>query len=241
MAQPKSELHLPAPLDPVQAEQQGRALVTDLLGQKPAQNSTNSGRLLVREADRKQRDIPVSFLVLTGGDSWQNIYQTTGTGAGSGLTLTIIHSDARPNQYLLVGPVSPEATNAGSRKLRANQTMVPFAGSDFWIADLGLEFFHWPKQLLLKQEMRRGQSCNVIESVNPQPVPGAYSRVVSWIDIDSGGIVHADAYDARNELLKQFDPKEFKKVHGQWQLQEMEIRNRQTGSRTRVEFNLEQP
>jgi hypothetical protein len=28
-------------------------------------------------------------------------------------------------------------------------------------------------------------------------------------------------------------------VNGQWQLQEMEIRNVQTGSRTRLEFDLE--
>jgi len=106
------------------------------------------------------------------------------------------------------------------------------------VGDLGLEFLHWPKQLLLKHELRRSQSCDVLESTNPNPAPGAYARVVSWIDIDSGGIVHADAYDFKNELLKQFDPKELKKVRGQWQLEEMEIRNRQTGSRTRIELDL---
>jgi hypothetical protein len=39
-------------------------------------------------------------------------------------------------------------------------------------------------------------------------------------------------------LLKEFAPKSFKKVNGQWELQEMEIRNVQTGSRTRLEFDL---
>jgi hypothetical protein len=86
--------------------------------------------------------------------------------------------------------------------------------------------------------MSRGQSCKVLESINPKPVKGSYSRVVSWIDNDSDGIVHAEAYDFQNQLLKKFDPKDFKKVNGQWQLQEMEIDNRQTGSSTRIEFNL---
>jgi hypothetical protein len=30
-------------------------------------------------------------------------------------------------------------------------------------------------------------------------------------------------------------------VNGQWELQEMEIRNVQTGSRTRLEFDLKSP
>jgi YD repeat-containing protein len=65
--------------------------------------------------------------------------------------------------------------------------------------------------------------------------------VVSWIDIDTGGIVHAEAYDAAGRRLKRFEPKALKKVNGQWQLQEMVIRNLKTGSRTTIEFELEQP
>ncbi len=62
--------------------------------------------------------------------------------------------------------------------------------------------------------------------------------MVSWLDIESGGIVMAQAFDVRDKLLKEFAPKEMKKIQGQWQLEEMEIRNVQTGSRTRVQFNL---
>jgi hypothetical protein len=114
----------------------------------------------------------------------------------------------------------------------------PFAHSDFWLCDLGLEFFHWPEQKILKKENRRSRVCNVLESTNPNPSTNGYSRVVSWIDSESGGIVHAEAFDAQNKLLKIFDPKSFKKVNGQWELQEMEIRNVRTGSRSRIEFDL---
>ena len=88
--------------------------------------------------------------------------------------------------------------------------------------------------------MRRSKSCDVLESVNPQPAAGGYARVVSWVTMDEPhGIVHADAYDAKGELLKQFDPTELKKVHGERQLAEMEMRNRQTGSHTWIKFDLE--
>ena len=63
--------------------------------------------------------------------------------------------------------------------------------------------------------------------------------MVSWLDIDTGGIVHAEAYDAQNKLLKEFDPKEFKKVNGRWELSKMEIRNVKERSSTWLEFNLD--
>ena len=71
-----------------------------------------------------------------------------------------------------------------------------------------------------------------------------YSRVVSWLDIDSvrdlgaPAIVHADAYDLRGKLLKEFAPKDFKKVDGQWQVEEMQMENVQTGTRTKIEFHF---
>ena len=86
--------------------------------------------------------------------------------------------------------------------------------------------------------MKRSRGCSVLESTNPNPTTNGYSRVVSWIDEESGGIVQAEAYDFNGKLLKEFAPKSFKKVNGQWELQEMEIRNVQTGSRTRLEFDL---
>ena len=59
-----------------------------------------------------------------------------------------------------------------------------------------------------------------------------------WIDNETLGIVQAEAYDAKNKLLKEFYAEGFKKVNGQWQVGSMEIDNVQTGSRTRLEFDL---
>jgi hypothetical protein len=77
-----------------------------------------------------------------------------------------------------------------------------------------------------------------LESTNPNPSPEGYSRVVSWIDEETLGIVEAYAYDARGKLLKDFEPKDFKKVNGQWQVQSLVMENVQTGSRSRLEFDL---
>ena len=59
-----------------------------------------------------------------------------------------------------------------------------------------------------------------------------------WVGLEDHVLEHADAYDAKGERIKQFDPKEFEKVQGEYQLQEMEIRSRKSGSRTSIEFEL---
>jgi len=149
-------------------------------------------------------------------------------------TFTIIHAGTSPNSYLSQFYCNDDQTTA----LSPVDKNTPFVSSDFWAEDFGLEFFHWPEQKILKRENSRGRICKVLESTNPDPSTNGYSRVVSWIDEETLGIVEAKAYDARGKLLKEFYPKDFKKVDGQWQVGMMDMDNVQTGSRSRIEFDL---
>jgi len=222
------------PLDPAQAEREARALVADMLSQQPTQ--TNTGLLKIRDAKGRQTEWPMRFEIWSDTNSSISTYEATDPQTHQKLKLTVRHFRGRPNEYTLA-----ESGTTG-KKLIGNETMIPFAGSDFWVADLGLEFLHFPQQRLQSKEMRRSRFCDVLESVNPHPIEGAYSKVVCWVEKERPhGIVHADAYDTKGKVIKRFDPKEFEKVEGEYQLQEMEIRNLQTGSRTTIEFDLEPP
>jgi len=230
----------PTVLPPEQAAKEGHALVGEILSQKPSQNTTNTGIMTIRGADNRRTQVPIKFEVFETSSNWISDYSTPGADRSNYWKLIVVHSDAQPNRYV-VPNINPPATDTNRFfNLKSEQIFAPFVpGSDFWIADLGLEFFHWPEQRLIKKEMKRSRSCKVLESINPHPVPGAYSRVVSWIDNESDGIVMAQAYDSRGKLLKEFIPKKVEKVEGQWQLKEMEIDNAQTGSSTRVDFDLD--
>ncbi len=224
--------------EPSQAEVEGRALVSELLAQHPTETSEWRGVLRIRGRDRQTTTIPITGRIIAEKNGWKVVYATSATNKIGAEMLTVVRSTNAANQYLY----SKAAADSGlgdPRQLTGTEANLALAGSDFWLSDLGLEFFHWPQQRLLKKELRRGQSCNVLESVNPQPATNAYARVVSWIDVDTGGVIHAEAYDKARKRIKVFEPKEFKKVNGRWELQEMEIRNEQTGSRTRLEFDLE--
>jgi len=218
-----------------EAEIQGRQLVRQLLEQWPATNFTQTGTLNIRDGKGKCSEIPLRFQTVVNTADWQTVYETT--APSNRVRLVVIHAPDRPNNYCLQeGPV--QSGDHQAMALVDSKIMMPFADSDFWASDLGLEFFHWPQQKVLKKELKRSRGCTVLESTNPNPATNGYSRVVSWIDNESGGIVRAEAYDFQNKLLKEFYPKHFKKVNGQWELREMEIDNDQTGSRTRLEFDL---
>ena len=229
----------PRPIEPAEGERQARVLITEMLAAKPEESATNTGRLKIRDGEGNQRELAVRFELSTAGNKVVSVYQAAGPDSRIPVArLTVTHSGSQPNQYELV-----EGSGSGVRPktLSGKEAMIPFAGSDFWLADLGLEFLHWPKQRVLHHDMRHSQSCAVLESINPDPAAGGYASVVSWIDLDAPhGVVHADAYDTAKKRVKQFDPKSVKKVQGEYKLESMEMLDQRTGSRSVITFDLTQ-
>jgi len=226
------------------AEIQGRALAQEILEQKPANNYTNTGTLEIRGETGQRTELPVICQTIVSETNWQSRYEAKpGPAATAVTTLVVTHSGSEPNHYLVFENgekirVGGSLSIQGGRGVSGDGTMVPFAGSDFWLGDLGLEFFHWPQQKVLKKEFHRQCACAVLESTNPNPSAHSYSRVVSWIDNDSLGIVEAYAYDANGKKLKNFYPKNLEKVNGQYQVESMVMENLQTGSRSVFEFDF---
>jgi hypothetical protein len=224
-----------APVEPNRSA--GEALAADLRNQKPSENTEVTGILKMRDAQGKRTESVLRFRTVLGGKSWDAIYEVQPTSERVAEKLIVVHEETGPNRYSLAQAKSKDA--ALPDPAVCVQLMAPFARSDLWIADLGLEFFHWPAQRLTTNEMRRGRACKVLESLNPQPAPGAYARVLSWVDAETDGLLRAEAYDSSNKLWKEFSVGSFKKIKGRWELQDIEIRNLRTDSRTRLEFDLD--
>jgi hypothetical protein len=224
--------------DFVEAIIQGRNLAQQLLEQCPAESFTNAGVLKIRDGKGNVSEVPIKCEIILTTTNWQSVYEAFFTNTTE--TLTVTHLASIGGGFDLLGFRHEYPTLIGLRTAFPDNRLASFASSDFMVADLGLEFFHWPGQKVLPKttNLKRGREYTLLESTNPDPSTNGYSRVLSCIDKETGGILEAEAFDAKGELLKVFEPKSFKKVNGQWELQEMEIRNVQTGSRTRLEFDL---
>lgn len=224
----------PAPLL-TEAETQGRALALKILEQRPAENTTNRGTLTVRRGSSQRLTWVVTCETTVTETNWLTRYSAgPDTNRAGEIRLSVTHAGTAPNQYLS----TPSAGAPSGEAAGGSPALTPFAGSDFWGCDLGLEFLHWPRQAVLKKEFHRNCPCTVLESTNPDPSPGTYLRVVCWIDNDSLGIVEAYAYDAQGKKLKNFYPKNLAKVNDRYQVESMIMENLQTGSRSRLDFDL---
>src|SRR5258706_9853289 len=152
-----------------------REFVQELLALRPETNSSVKGVMKIRDAKGKTTKIPLKCEVTVYTTHWLNNYTAFRNFEGliRAEGLSIDHTNNLANGYF-----HPYGFVSGTEKgqdLRWRQVTylptageTPFANSDFWLADLGLEFLHWPEQHMTKKEMRRGQFCKVIESTNPQ-------------------------------------------------------------------------
>ena len=194
---------------------------------RPANAVNGNGVLRIRPPrGGKRRTVPVEFRTFALGPTLVNQYVVEEG------TLTVRAAVGKDTQYEWATP------NKKPEQLDAERAMQSFAGADFWMADLGLEMLRWPNQNVIERKLRRGELCSVLVSRPAKVTEGGYSKVVSWVDEDSMGIVRAELFDTQGKLLKIFEPKAFKKIDGQWHLKEMEMRNDQTGSRTAIVFEL---
>jgi len=215
----------------------GKVLAEQLRSSQPNENSEIRGVLKIY-AGKTHREIPVVCQVVIEGATWKTIYQTSPTPQTGAEKLVIIHSANGPNKYLYAHAPTPAAPLPELKPLHAKEILASFAGSDFSIADLGLDFLHWPQQRRLPGELRLGQDCYLLESSDP-PAPEIV-RVKSWIDKESGGLLVAEAFDRTHHEVKEFNlsGSSFKKVNGKYLLEQMKISRPKNNSHTILKFDL---
>jgi hypothetical protein len=199
----------------------------------------------MRDAQGRRTRTPFRYQVVVASDrEWRSIYEIDRAGAMPGEKVVVVHTDGQPTRYLFEGGGVPAAGGGAPAVLTGDRAMVPFANSDFWLADLGLDYLGWPTQRLVdetKVKRRKGRVCRVLESENPAPGAQGYVRVVSWIDLETRKPILAEAYDGRGRLLKEFEIGGLTKVNGRWELKDMEMRSALTDSQTVLEFRYEAP
>ena len=217
----------------------GQELASALCSMRPVEDADWRGVMKISGRGHQTVAVPVTCQTTTGESTWTVTYTTGATNGAVAEKLVINFSTNAPPQYVYSRPASPGGPLGEARHLTGAEADIPLGGSDFWLSDLGFEFYHWPDQNRLKGEMRRGKPCFVLESVNVHPPVGGYGRVKVWIEKESGAPLQAETYGADGKVLKEFELGSVKKVNDRYQLKDMEILNRQTGSRTRLIFDLD--
>jgi len=210
----------------------GQVLALEARSVAPAGDFEYRGVMKVRRAGSPARELPVVCGIKRQDGAWRASYQVGAPGQQE--TLTILQGAARKNEYLL-------ATNgqAQPQPVTPSQMDRPLAGTDFDLSDLGREYLFWPGQKVLRAEMRKGRACRVLQST--PAVTNLYACVLSWVDVDTAGVVMAESYGPGGALVKEFEVNSVKKVNEVWHPQRLEVRHPQRNSRTLLEFDFTDP
>jgi hypothetical protein len=200
------------------------------------------GTLVTSHRNPKLPPVSVVCRETAGVTNWSRTYMTAPNGVLPAETFKVVFSSNAPPQFFYARAPSTNAPVGELKELSAAEANVPLGGSDFWLSDLALDFLNWPVQMERKGEIRGSRSCFVLESINPHPAPKGYSRVKTWIDKEQLAPLEAYAYraDNTNSVLKAFTVGSVTKMSdGHYAIKDIEMNNRQTGSTTRLVFDLE--
>lgn len=208
----------------------GQALAAELREQRPSEGSTNMAKLRLVDPDGRRKTVPVTITTRVADSHWTVQYEAAPTPGGAGDVVTILYRDHQSPVYEVAQSGKPPG------QLPAGAVFTSFAGSDFWFADLGREFLHWPEQRIVGREPHSGRMCGKLESVNPST--NGYARVISWVDAEYNGFLGAEAYDSQGRLWKRFATGSIQRHGDGYLLKDVKIRDARKDSRTELEFEL---
>ncbi len=220
----------PVPADVAGKKAMGAALAQQLRGMPWLVNQNEiKGNLRIRKPRGKRENVPVTFRAKDEGVAHLETFETAKG------TLQIRKTPGKPNEYFFIAPDAKEG-----KKMEGVELNQVFAGSDFTLGDLGLEFLQWPNQQVIGRASRLRETCNILLSKPENVLPGGYSHIKCWVEIHNRALLCVEAYRG-TKRVKLFQAKSFKKLEDEWQLRELELRNDVTDARTQIQFDLRAP
>jgi len=129
---------------PATGPEAGRALVAELLSVRPDEEVKWNGVLKISGRENKLDPVPIQCQTKPGETNWSVTYLTSATRTSGAEKLTIIFSTNAPPQYFYARAAAPDAPLGETKALTGAEADIPLADSDFWLSDLGFQFYHWP-------------------------------------------------------------------------------------------------
>jgi len=201
----------------------------------------STGTLLI-DSPNGRREIPVVCQVKVREQTWETIYQAAATSQSGAERLIITHATLGPNQYLYARAATPTAPLPEAGPVLPPALSGPFAGSDFSLGDLGLEFFALAGTKPVEGPDAPGPAvlCPGKRQLPANFPADAVARVKSYIDKESGSLLIAEACDAKGGLIKKFSlhGSSFKKSQRPLAAGKDGNSNEKTGSHTVLKFDM---
>jgi hypothetical protein len=121
---------------------------------------------------------------------------------------------------------------AGAPSGAAGGPAATILDSDATWRDLCMDFLWWTGGQTEGRDRLKGRSCWVVSVPPPRGAGSGAQSVRLWADAETFALMRVETLDKSGDPVRRFDVKSFKKLNGLWMLQDAEIRDERTGSRT---------
>ena len=161
----------------------------------------------------------------------------------SGSTIRYEFSD--PQQTLVLRMLDrdsrlEEVSGGSSSKVGPANFDTMVRDTDISYEDLALKFLYWPNATMAGEQTMLMRKCWKILVEPGARGTSQYSRVMLWIEKESGALMQAEAFDAAGKLARRFKVISGQKVDGLWMLKQMRIEGTTPGkSKDRTPTYLE--
>lgn len=118
--------------------------------------------------------------------------------------------------------VLQEIVRGKTEKVTSAKFDTPVRGGDMTYEDLSLRFLYWSDATLLGEEKRLTRNCWKVEA-KPNGADSQYSKVILWIEEESGALLQAEAYGKDGTIKRRFTVRKVQKSEGVWLLKEMRV------------------
>jgi len=185
--------------------------------------------LVKKNGDKRERKM-VSWAMDQGKDTKKIMFFTyPGDVKGTGfLTWDYDLADKEDDKWLYLPAMKKTRRISG-----ASSKTDYFMGTDFTYDDMGGRNVDEDTHELLREEMRDGHKCWVVESI-PKDAREIYSRKISWIRQDCDAGIYVEYYDKLDKLHRVLTVQDLQKVQGFWTVMKMEMKNVQSGHSTQI-------
>lgn len=116
-----------------------------------------------------------------------------------------------------------EVTKGGAERISGARYSDSVRGSDISYEDLSMRFLYWSRAAVQGEETKLLRKCWVVRVEAPQVSDSQYSKVLLWVDKESGALMQAEAYDKLGKFARRFKVISGQKIDGAWYLKQMRI------------------
>lgn len=100
-------------------------------------------------------------------------------------------------------------------------------------ADLSFSVLWWTGSKLIDEEKKINRECYVVDV----PVPESGNTMRLWIEKKMGMLLEAQTFDEKKQQIRRMKIKSIKKMDGMWVAKDLEILDKQTGSKTTLQIS----